>query len=136
MSWPRTTSSENLPPTQYLILEVLAARYRCGETLWTFESRLGSHLRALESAGLIHLANGVEAKTMRAGLTEAGKDACLSLSYNLPVPTLDTAISTLPRTDEQYLAWMRKHQLGHGAGVGTVISAVRADLCKLAGGTR
>jgi hypothetical protein len=124
---------DQLPPTQYLILEVLAARYRCGETLWTFESRFRWHLLALESGGLIHLMHGVEARTVRAGLTEAGKAASLSLSYNLPAPTLATAISTLPRTDEQYLAWMREHQLGHGAGIGTVISAVRADLLRLAG---
>jgi hypothetical protein len=122
-----------LPPTQSLLLEVLAARYRCGETLWTFESRFRWHLLALADAGLVSLMHGVEAKTVRARLTEEGKAASLSLSYNLPVPTLATAISTLPRTDEQYLAWMRKHQLGHGAGIGTVISAVRADLLRLAG---
>lgn len=40
-------------------------------------------------------------------------------------------IATLPATDEQYLAWMRKHQLGHGAGVGTVISCIRNDLRRL-----
>jgi hypothetical protein len=47
---------------------------------------------------------------------------------------LAAALNTLPATDEQYRAWMREHGLGHGAGIATVISAVRADLRRLAGG--
>jgi hypothetical protein len=30
---------DNLPASQYLVLEVLAARYRLGEPFWTFPSR-------------------------------------------------------------------------------------------------
>lgn len=127
---------DDLPPTQMLILEVLAARYRAGEALWTLPSKLAVPLRALEDAGLISVMHGNKPNTIRAKLTERGKDESLSLSYQLPVPTLATAISTLPSKDEHYLAWMRRHGLGHGAGIATVISAVRADLLRLLGNSR
>ena len=38
--------ADALPPTQQLVLEVLGARSRLGENVWTFASRLG---QALES---------------------------------------------------------------------------------------
>lgn len=38
-------------------------------------------------------------------------------------------MTTLPTSDQDSLtAWMRSHSLGHGAGVGTVLSAFRHDL--------
>lgn len=126
--------ADDLPPTQYLILDVLAARYRCGESLWTFPSKLAVPLRALEDAGLVSVMHGVAPNTLRARLTEQGKAETLSLTYQLPVPTLVTALDTLPTKDEHYLAWMRRHGLGHGAGIATVISAVRDDLRKLTAG--
>jgi hypothetical protein len=123
--------TDALPPTQYLVLEVLAARHRSGEHMWTFPSRLGPALRALEHAGLVSVMHGIAPRTLRARLTEAGEDASMSAVYNKPVPTLDEGLATLPTENEQYLAWMRDHGLGHGAGIATVISAVRADLRKL-----
>lgn len=119
---------DDLPPVQDLILEVLAARYRCGESYWTFPSRLKPHLRKLADAGLVTWEPTSAPKLVRVFLTDKGQDGALSVFYQLPKPTLDTAISTLPRTDEQYRAWMHRHELGHGAGIGTVISAVRRDL--------
>lgn len=126
-----TLDVDTLPPTQYLVLDVLAARFRAGESMWTFPSRLGAALYALGQAGLVNSQRGSRPRTYQAWLTDAGRDAVLDLSYQLPVPTLATAIDTLPTKDEHYLAWMRRHGLGHGAGIATVISAVRADLRKL-----
>lgn len=123
-----------LPPTQDLILDVLAARLRCGERYWTFSSRLKAHLRALADAGLISWEPTSAHGLVRASLTDAGLAATLSPTYNTPVPTLAEGVDSLPVTDDEYWAWMREHGLGHGAGVGTVIGAVRADLRKLAGG--
>ena len=128
-------STEKLSPTQYLILEVLAARHRAGEPFWTFPSKLAVPLRSLEDAGLISVMHGVVPNTLRARLTERGEDETLSLNYQQPVPTLAAAIETLPTENDQYLAWMRRHGLGHGAGIATVISAVRADLRKLTAGS-
>jgi hypothetical protein len=122
---------DELPPTQYLILEVLAARYRTGESFWTFPTTVKRALLALADAGLIEVISSPEPHTLRARLASAGEDACLSLNYQLPVPTLAAALNTLQAEDEQYLSWMRSHGLGHGAGIATVVSAVRADLRKL-----
>ena len=120
-----------LPPTQYLVLEVLAARMRTGERMWTFPASVKQALDALRSTGLIGYRSGPAPRAYQAWLTEAGKAIALSLRYQLPVPTLADALDTLPREDEQYLSWMRRHGLGHGAGVATVVSAVRADLRNL-----
>lgn len=59
-------------PTQELILEVLTARHRLGETLWTFSTQDGAALRALETAGLIWTMNGIVEHTIRASLTVDG----------------------------------------------------------------
>lgn len=44
--------ADALPPTQYLIMEVLAARHRLGEPYWTFPNRVLPAIRALEKADL------------------------------------------------------------------------------------
>ncbi len=76
---------DTLPPTQYLVLDVLAARHRLGENLWPFPSTLAPALRALEQLGLVWTMSGSVENTVRAGLTEAGKDAVLSSTYIPPV---------------------------------------------------
>ncbi|MFI7073469.1 hypothetical protein [Micromonospora sediminicola] len=76
--------TEDLPPTQYLILEVLAARYRLGEVLWTFPARLRPNMDQLADRGLIGWKSGVEYGTVRAWLTDAGKAASLSPTYVPP----------------------------------------------------
>lgn len=81
---------DSLPPTQYLILEVLAARWRTGEELWTFPSSLRPAVRALADLGLVGELNGITPKTVRVRLTEAGKTAALSEDYQPPKPFPDT----------------------------------------------
>jgi len=73
-----------LPPTQYLILEVLGARHRLGENLWPFRSTLAPALRALEQLGLVWTMHGSVENTIRAGLTESGTEAVLSCTYTPP----------------------------------------------------
>ncbi len=75
---------DTLPPTQYLVLDVLAARHRLGENLWPFPSTLAPALRALEQLGLVWTMHGCVENTVRAGLTETGKDAVLSTEYIPP----------------------------------------------------
>lgn len=65
-------SDEHVPPTQYLAMEVLAARYRLGESLWTFPSPCRAPLRALAARGWVRHKSGITEHTMRAWLTEAG----------------------------------------------------------------
>lgn len=118
-----TLDVDKLPPTQYLILEVLAARHRTGEPFWTFPN-----------LGLITTMSSPAPRTYRAKLTDQGIATALSATYDVPVPTLAQAIETLPATDDEYLAWMRRRGIGHGAGIGTVISHIRHDLRKLLAG--
>ncbi|MEW2474627.1 hypothetical protein AB0875_12630 [Micromonospora gifhornensis] len=76
--------TDHLPPTQYLILEVLAARHRLGETTWTFPSRFRAVLHALADAGLIGWKSGVAPRSYIAWLTGAGRSAVLSDTYVAP----------------------------------------------------
>lgn len=84
MSGAATIDVDTLPPTQYLILEVLAARYRTGESTWTFPSRLKPALDALSAAGLIVWKRGFEPGTALAWFTDAGRAAATSGTYVPP----------------------------------------------------
>ncbi len=75
---------DRLPPVSYLILDVLAARYRLGEQLWTFPSRLRPHLQRLSSQGLVGCKHGVAERSMQAWLTPLGREAVLSPTYRPP----------------------------------------------------
>lgn len=79
------TDVDNLPPTQELILEVLAARHRLGERLWPFPSSLQRQIDALCHAGLAWQASGNVPRTVRAGLTDAGVAEMLHGPYVSPV---------------------------------------------------
>jgi hypothetical protein len=71
-------------PTQELILEVLAARHRLGEHLWTFDSRTRAAAEVLAKAGLIRVLDGSVEHTYRARLTEAGRAQQLIDDYESP----------------------------------------------------
>ena len=70
-----------------LALEVLAARFRLGENIWTFHSKHGRTLSDLEEKGLVYTMHGVVQGTIRAGLTDEGKAAMLSDTYTAPKDT-------------------------------------------------
>lgn len=80
-----TIDADTLTPTQELVMEVLAARYRLGEYIWTFTSRVKKSVTELESAGLVGWKGGIVEKTIRVWLTEAGKEAFLSATYEPPI---------------------------------------------------
>jgi len=79
-----TVDVDSLPITQALCMEVLAGRYRLGETLWTFDARCGTALNALERHGLVTTMHGILERTVRASLTAAGREAVLSPTYVSP----------------------------------------------------
>ena len=83
---PVTDSYEDLPPTQSLVLEVLAARYRLGEQSWTFATRHMTALLALEHRGLIQKKPGSAPHSVTTALTTAGRAAALSAEYQPPAP--------------------------------------------------
>lgn len=64
-------------PTEWLTLEVLAARFRLGEVCWTFPSELAPALRRLKARDLVWFKSGVIAHTIIAGLTDAGQERWL-----------------------------------------------------------
>jgi hypothetical protein len=78
--------SSDLTPTQALIGDVLAARYRTGETLWTFDARLRKSAEFMAAMGLVNVHHGIVEKTFRASLTELGKARFISETY---VPPMD-----------------------------------------------
>lgn len=63
------TENFKLTPTQDLLLEVLIARYRLGESYWTFDSRHKKMLEALASLGLVTVMHGIVENSVRASLT-------------------------------------------------------------------
>jgi hypothetical protein len=89
-----------LTPTEDLVLEVLAGRWRLGETFWTFKSSHRKAINALEAKNLVWVMHGIIERTVRVGLTEEGKKECLSDTYVLPAngdltTTAPTRITTM-----------------------------------------
>jgi len=60
-------------PTEELILEVLQARIRLGEDIWTFDSRLGPSVAKLEAKGLVGSKAGIVEHTVLVWPTSDGK---------------------------------------------------------------
>ena len=121
---------DNLPPTQYLVLEVLAARARTGEVLWTFPSHLAVPLRALEDRGLVSVMHGVAPGSLRARLTEIGKAHVLKGDYVSPLAqqVLD-AVEEGMRAASDLLAKIGTPQaIENGLGVAYAIPKVKAHV--------
>jgi hypothetical protein len=76
--------TDALPPTQYLVMEVLSARARLGETCWPFPDRLRPALTALADLGLLRWQPGNVPHTCRTFLTDAGRRAALDDAYQPP----------------------------------------------------
>jgi len=76
--------TDTLPPTEYLVMEVLAARTRLGETGWTFPSRLNKALETLEGRGLVRWKSATIERHSLAWLTDAGRGSALSAGYRSP----------------------------------------------------
>jgi hypothetical protein len=76
----------HLTPTQDMIMEVLAARYRLGEVLWPFPNNVKRQAKQLEELGLVGLHSGQTDGHFRLGLTGAGmKERGLDKPYDPPL---------------------------------------------------
>ncbi|GAA0719422.1 hypothetical protein Drose_05745 [Dactylosporangium roseum] len=80
------TDVDWLPPTQYLICELLAARHRTGETWWHIPAKVKWALLALADAGLVDIMAGQQPRTFRARLTDAGRAAFMPAVWTPPAP--------------------------------------------------
>lgn len=77
----------NRTPTQELVLELLTARHRLGEQVWTLAANgtVRRALIALEADGLVGWKSGVVSDIYLAWLTDEGKAECMSPTYTPPV---------------------------------------------------
>lgn len=53
-----------MTPTEELVLEVLTARVRLGEQLWTYSTRFTPAVRSLEEAGWVGWKSGIVENTI------------------------------------------------------------------------
>lgn len=74
-----------LTPTETLVLELLIARFRLGERLWTFDSNVRKQVESLGSKGYVHELNGIVPMTVRARLTDEAVAMYLSYDYVPPI---------------------------------------------------
>lgn len=74
-----------LTPTETLILELLIARFRLGERLWTLDSSVRKQVESLASKGYVGELNGMVPQTVRAMLTEEAIAQFLSYDYVPPI---------------------------------------------------
>lgn len=70
-----------MTPSEILVMEVLAARWRLGEASWPFVKAHKRTLNRLEAAGLVSVQGGVVPHTYQVSLTEQGRKAYLTDRY-------------------------------------------------------
>lgn len=104
---------DSLPPVEYLVMDVLAARARLGETCWTFPSRLRPAMRSLADRGLLWWQPGNLPHTIRAFLTGEGRGAVLYEGYTDPVMTARRAIAEQLKVLAD--RWQRQSTTGYDA---------------------
>lgn len=80
---PEPVAIDKLTPTQDLIMEVLAARTRLGETWWPFDNKY--RRASAELVGLVDRTHGNVENTFRLKLTLLGKSRMLSPDYLSPL---------------------------------------------------
>lgn len=98
--------------TEELVLEVMTARSRLGEHLWTFPSRATKPLRSLEDKGLVQVMHGVVENSVRASFTEKGKKRFLARDYQSPI---------LKKHADDIAGYL--DQIGYDANAGRMIRA-------------
>lgn len=76
---------DNITPTMELVLEVLGARKRLGEEVFTFSRRQASALYRLSDLGYVDVFHGTVENTLRASLTELGEGLVLDPRYVPPI---------------------------------------------------
>lgn len=99
-----------MTPTEELVLEVLVARTRLGESLWTFSSSVTKQLSSLESQGFVHVMHGVTENTIRAALTVQGKTEFMDSRYT---PTVNKEYA------EKISDWF--DEIGYDSNAGNMI---------------
>lgn len=71
-------------PTESLVLEVLTARYRLGQNLWTFGTDIVPALNRLEEKKLIDWKSGIVENTTMVWLTDLGQAVLFKNKFEIP----------------------------------------------------
>lgn len=117
------TEDRELPPTLYLIVEVLAARARTGDDLWSFPSTLALPLRHLEDRGLVSVMHGIAPASLRARLTEEGRKYSLRPGFTPANGGIDRLRRALT-----YIAEFAEERTDIVIGMGAIASTARKAL--------
>ena len=78
-------SKREFTPTEDLVLEVLIARWRLGELLWTFDSQASPAIEKLADKGWVTSMHGITENTVRATLTSKAVAKWLVYDYIPPI---------------------------------------------------
>lgn len=91
-------------PMEHLVIEVLIARHRLGELLWTFDKSAKRCIENLAAKGWVDSMNGIVENSVRARLTSKGRARWLSYPYNSPneVAGADDIVEDATRLKERF----------------------------------
>lgn len=78
-------TEHQLTPTEELVMEVLSARYRLGETQWSMSTKHGKSLAALADKGMLTFRSGVTERTYLVQMTEEGRTEYVTKGYTAPL---------------------------------------------------
>lgn len=66
---------DDITTTEYLMMEVLVARFRLGEVFWIFPKSMRSIARKLDARGFVFWSYGIAPNSIRVSLCNAGLEA-------------------------------------------------------------
>lgn len=66
---------DDITPTEYLMMEVLVARYRLGQVFWHFPKSMRSIARKLDARGFTFWSYGIAPDSIRVSLCRTGLEA-------------------------------------------------------------
>jgi len=79
-------NTENLTPTEDLLVDLLTARVRLGEQLWTVETRVRKSVESLNKRGVIDYKEGIVEHTLLIWFTADGyKKYITDSTYEVPM---------------------------------------------------
>jgi hypothetical protein len=114
----------DLTPTEELVMEVLAARYRNGESYWTFSYRHRATLNRLAGKGLVDVEQA-PTPNLEARLTEAGRRDWLWSGWTPPFKRIVKEIAE-DLTDGAGISWWMAQAREHGLDADALLRVATA----------
>lgn len=85
MTNKKIDAEDNFTPTQELIIELLIARTRLGENVWTFSNRFTKTVEQLTERGYVEWKSASVYGYILVWFTEESKEVFLSFPYQAPI---------------------------------------------------